>query len=77
MFEIHGGMRNRARELQKKGSAFIWSSDHWTRVVLTVLTLRMSFVSETFCQGAAVAMQLVLTAVTSQNRQYKDGHVRA
>ena len=30
MFETQGGTRNRARDLLKKGSAFITSSDHWT-----------------------------------------------
>ena len=30
MFETHGGTRNRTRDLPKKGSAFITSSDHWT-----------------------------------------------
>ena len=30
MFETQGGTRNRTRDLPKKGSAFILSSDHWT-----------------------------------------------
>lgn len=30
MFAIQKGMRDRTRDLQKKGSAFIMSSDHWT-----------------------------------------------
>ena len=30
MFETQGGTRNRTRDLPKKGSAFITSSDHWT-----------------------------------------------
>ena len=30
MFETQGGMRNRTRDLHKKGSAFILSSNHWT-----------------------------------------------
>ena len=30
MFETQGGTRNRARDLPKKGSAFILSSNHWT-----------------------------------------------
>ena len=30
MFEPQGGARNRARDLKKKGSAFILSFDHWT-----------------------------------------------
>ena len=33
MFETQGGTRNRTRNLPKKGSAFITSSDHWTRVL--------------------------------------------
>ena len=32
MFETQGGTRNRTRDLPKKGSAFITSSDHWTAV---------------------------------------------
>ena len=32
MFETQGRTRNRARDLPKKGSAFITSSDHWTNV---------------------------------------------
>ena len=31
MFETQGGARNRTRDLPKKGSAFITSSDHWTK----------------------------------------------
>ena len=31
MFEIQGGTRNRTRDLPKKGSAFVTSSDRWTR----------------------------------------------
>ena len=30
MFETQGVTRNRTRDLAKKGSAFITSSDHWT-----------------------------------------------
>ena len=30
MFETQGGTRNRTRDLPRKGSAFITSSDHWT-----------------------------------------------
>ena len=30
MFETQGGTRNRSRDLQKNGSAFILCSDHWT-----------------------------------------------
>ena len=30
VFETQGGTRNRTRDLPKKGSAFITSSDHWT-----------------------------------------------
>ena len=30
VFETQGGTRNRTRDLPKKGSAFIMSSDHWT-----------------------------------------------
>ena len=33
MFETQGGTQNRTRDLQKKGSAFITSSDHWTIIV--------------------------------------------
>ena len=33
MFETQGGTRNRTRDLPKKGSAFITSSDHWTRML--------------------------------------------
>ena len=32
MFETQGRTRNRTRDLPKKGSAFILSSDHWTSV---------------------------------------------
>ena len=32
MFETQGGTRNQTRDLPKKGSAFITSSDHWTNV---------------------------------------------
>ena len=35
MFETQGGTRNRTRDLPKKGSAFITSSDHWTGVLAT------------------------------------------
>ena len=31
MFETQGRTRNRTRDLPKKGSAFITSSDHWTK----------------------------------------------
>ena len=31
MFETQGRTRNRTRDLPKKGSAFILSSDHWTK----------------------------------------------
>ena len=31
MFETQGGTRKRTRDLPKKGSAFILSSDHWTK----------------------------------------------
>ena len=30
VFETQGRTRNRTRDLPKKGSAFILSSDHWT-----------------------------------------------
>ena len=33
MFETQGGTRNRTRDLQKKASAFILSSDHWTLLI--------------------------------------------
>ena len=32
MFETQGGTQNRTRDLPKKGSAFITSSDHWTEL---------------------------------------------
>ena len=32
MFETQGGTRNRTRDLPKEGSAFITSSDHWTKM---------------------------------------------
>ena len=37
MFETHGGTRNRTRDLPKKGSAFVTSSDHWIRTDVTGL----------------------------------------
>ena len=30
MFETQGGTRKRTRDLPRKGSAYILSSDHWT-----------------------------------------------
>ena len=31
VFETQGGTRNRTQDLPEKGSAFILSSDHWTK----------------------------------------------
>ena len=31
-YETQGGTRNRTRDLPKRGSAFITSSDHWTKI---------------------------------------------
>ena len=41
MFETQGGTWNRTAQLQKKGSAFITFSDHWTYLfgVVNVLSL--------------------------------------
>ena len=39
MFETQGGTRNRARDLPKKGSAFILSSDHWTKDKRVILRM--------------------------------------
>ena len=39
MFETQGGTRNRTRDLPKKGSAFVTSSDHWTLCAESVLSL--------------------------------------
>ena len=39
VFETQRGTRNRTRDLQKKGSAFILSSDHWTELWLPRLVL--------------------------------------
>ena len=46
MFETRGGTRNRTRDLPKKGSAFITSSDHWTMcwvcACVTIVTIAMA-----------------------------------
>ena len=43
MFETQEGTRNRTRELQKKRSAFILSSDHWIKTFAWVLMLNKAW----------------------------------
>ena len=56
MFETQGRTRIRARDLPKKGSAFITSSDHWTKV-----PQRAAYegVGATGCHGSAADTRIV------------------